>query len=600
MGESPRKATAGGMPDLAAEQPLHPVADGRLVERLIAGAESLLPAALRRGDEETRRQSVLIVIAVLIANMVVPVAAVLIWSTGNGDTALKFLIALVIHSSVLLLLLNGVSPRWVAQLLIGCFFGEIAWDFGPDAGLGIIGLAVIPLVAAGIAGSRAGIAWSVWTSLWCVASGLQWVRPGDYEAGVAYTTAVVVGVIGAGSWLMESMREVAARRAKESRGLQLEAQDAMQRFLGITFPAHVHTIGGAVTAVSGGVASLLNYTADDLLGRNLRSLLHPEDQPLIESLIDGNKEESFHAELRLWHKAGKWVWVEVFGVLAQHRDPTVRAEPWWFVARDIEQERQLRERQARAHRLEGLGVMAAGLAHDFNNLLVVIRGFSEMMPESPERTSVLEASAEASSLAAHLMAFGRKAPARENQIDVAAAVSKWSNMISRVLGPTIRLEIELPKGSVHAAIADGQLNQVLINLVTNAKDAMPEGGSLQIRLETLDFAAHAAEKLGLRAGRYARLAVIDSGHGMSREVLEQAVDPFFTTKPPGLGSGLGLPTVYGIVNSVGGTIEIESAPGEGTSVLVYLPQLDSSRRSVVASDSRSDTSETRPVEGASQ
>jgi PAS domain S-box-containing protein len=588
------------MPDFATEPLPRPVADARLAERMINSVEGLLPATLRRGDAETRRQSVLIVFAVLIANVVVPLAALLVWYAGHGDTALKFLIALVIHSSVLLLLLNGVSPRWVAQFLLACFFGEIAWDFGPDAGLGIMGVAVVPLVASGIAGSRTGLFWTAMTSGWCIAVGLQWVRPGDYLPGVAFTTALVAAVIGTGAWIMESMREAAVRKAKESRGLQLEAQDAMQRFLGVTFPAHVHTVGGTVTAVSPGVARLLDYTADDLLDRKLRALLHPEDQPLVERLGEGGSGESFHAEVRLWHKAGKWVWVEVFGVLAQHRDPGVRAEPWWFVARDIEQERQLRERQARAHRLEGLGVMAAGLAHDFNNLLQVIRGFAEMLPSSQERSSILDASAEAGSLAAHLMSFGRKTPARESQIDVASAIRKWSNMISRILGSTIRLDIEVPKGSVHAAIADGQLNQVLINLVTNAKDAMPEGGSLQIRLESIEFAAHMAEKLGLRHGRYARLAVIDGGHGMSREVLEQAVDPFFTTKAPGLGSGLGLATVYGIVKSVGGTLELESAPGEGTSVLVYLPQIDPSRRLPVPVDSRSAAGDVRNTEGATR
>ncbi len=553
-----------------------------LVERLSTAIEGLLPARLRLGDADTLRQSVLIVFAIAIANVVVPVASALVWSIGHHDSAMTFLLTLVIHTSILLLLLNGVAPRLVAHLLVVCFFCEIVWDWGPDAGLGVMGAIVIPLVAAGITGSTAGMVWVLLITLWCAAVGLQWVRPGDYSAGVALTTGLVAIVVGVGASIMESMRETAVRKERVSRGLQLEAESAMYRFIKVTFPAHVQTVSGVVTDVSPGVAALLEYGAEDLVGKKLRTLLHPEDQPLVEVLGRPERGESFHAELRLWHKSGRWVWVDVFGVLAEqgaNRGPNGgRGEPWWFVARDIEPERQLRERQARAHRLEGLGVMAAGLAHDFNNLLMVIRGFAEMLPDSTEKTSILSASGEASGLAAHLMTFGRKGAASDlnnphAQIDVAAAITKWSTMFGRILGPAIRFEKVLPESPVHAAIAEGQLNQVLLNLVTNAKDAMPEGGSLQIRLESIEFAPHVAEKHRLKPGRYARLAVIDSGHGMTREVLAHAVDPFFTTKAPSVGSGLGLATVYGIVTGLGGGLELESAPAVGTSVLVYLPQI---------------------------
>lgn len=553
---------------------------------IISSIERLLPARFREGDGEVRRQAVLIVCVVLIANVVVPVSSLLVWYQGYPSSAVKILAALLIHSSVLLLLLNGVAPRRVAHVLVLCFFGELAFDYGADGGIGILGMTVVPLVAAGITGSVGGLCWTGIVCGWCIAAGLDWVRPGDYPAGVGFTTALVATVVGVGASLMEWMREAAVRKERVSRGLQIEAEDAMQRFLSVTFPAHVQTVGGIVTAVSPGVAALLEYTAEDLVGRRLRTLLHPEDQPLVEVLAAPVHGETFHAELRLWHKSGRWIWVEVFGVLTEHApsadaqttNAPGRGEPWRFVARNIEHERQARERQARAHRLEGLGVMAGGLAHDFNNLLVVIRGFAELLPPSAERTSILEAASEASSLAAHLMAFGRKGTAIDLQIDVAAAVAKWSTMFGRIVGPSIRFETVLPSAPVHAAIPEGQLNQVLLNLVTNAKDAMPQGGSLQIRLESLEFAAHQAEKHGLRPGRYARLAVIDSGHGMSRAVLEQAVDPFFTTKEPGAGSGLGLATVYGIVTGLGGGLELESAPEEGTSVLVYLPQIEPGRR----------------------
>lgn len=541
-----------------------------MVEALIEKVEHLLPEHIRRTYNETRRQAVLIVFAVCIANAVVPIASLLVWSQGHGDSAFRILSALVIHTAVGLLLFSGLAPRLVAHLLLASFFAEIAWDYGPDAGLGVMGAAVIPLVAAGVTGSTAGIAWTVAVVAWCLMVAMQWVRPGDYSSGVAVTTALVATVVGVGSCLLESMRESAVRREASSRNLQREAESAMQRFLQVTFPAHVLTVSGVVTDVSPGVATLLDYSAEDLIGRKLRTLLHPEDQPLVEVLGGPERGESFHAELRLWHKAGRWVWVDVFGVLAEHRSSTA-AEPWWFVARDIELDRQLRERLARTHRLEGLGVMAAGLAHDFNNLLMVIRGFAELLPQSSERSTILEASGEASNLAANLMAFGRKGNVPDARMDVCAAIRKWSMMLTRVLGPHIRLELVLPDQPAMAAITDGQLNQVLLNLVTNAKDAMPDGGSLQIRVETIELAAHQAALHGLGAGTWVRMAVIDSGHGMNREVLAQAVDPFFTTKAPSAGSGLGLASVYGIVTGAGGSLELESEPGAGTSVLVWLP-----------------------------
>lgn len=297
-----------------------------------------------------------------------------------------------------------------------------------------------------------------------------------------------------------------------------------------------------------------------------------------------DRVQGFRAELRLRHKQGHWVWCEVFGVLVPRINPVDVGEPWWFVARDIEEERLARERLARANRLEGVGILAAGLAHDFNNLLMVMRGFAESMPASSERTSILAAADEASDLTANLLAFGRRDAGNEAVIDLSSNILKWTNMLQRLLGSTSRLETQLPDTAVWCAISEGQLNQILLNLATNAKHAMPMGSVLQIQLVTLELALPEAQQHNLQPGQYARLSVIDDGVGMSTDVLAQAVDPFFTTKAPTAGSGLGLASVYGIVTALSGTLELESTPRAGTSVLICLPIMPPEEMAVGATD----------------
>ena len=161
------------------------------------------------------------------------------------------------------------------------------------------------------------------------------------------------------------------------------------------------------------------------------------------------------------------------------------------------------------------------------NKVMVMRGFTELMPPSSERTSVLAAADEAGDLTANLLAFGRRDTGNEAVIDLGSNILKSTNLLQRLLGSTIRLEARLPDTAVWCGISEGQLNQVLLNLVTNAKHAMPKGGALQIQLVTLELALPEAQQHTLRAGEYARLCVIDDGIGMSTEVLAQAVDPFF-------------------------------------------------------------------------
>lgn len=542
-----------------------------LIERLARAVEDLLPASLQSAAQEERRLASLVLYSLVIAEIAVLASALFLWRMGLYETAQNVLFALAAQTSIAALLYLNVSPRLCGHLLITVFFLELIWDYGPDGGYGVMSAALVPLAATAILGARAGLTWTAVSVLWCIGVWPLLDRYDDYSDGVAEGTAILSTIIGLGAWVMESTRVLAVKQASQSLNLRRQAENAMQLFLETTFPVHVHSAAGVVTAVSPAVHSLLAYDDVDLLGVKLRSLLHPEEQRLVDVLQGPDRGEGFRAELRLRHKSGHWVWCEVFGVLVRRLNSSDVGEPWLFVARNIVEERHARERLARANRLEGVGILAAGLAHDFNNLVMVMRGFAELMPPSSERASILAAADEAVELTTNLLAFGRRDAASEGVIDLRGNILKWTNMLQRLLGSTIRLETQVPDAAVWCAITEGQLNQVLLNLVTNAKHAMPKGGAMQIRLVTLELALPEASEHTLRPGRYALLSVIDDGLGMTAEVLAQAIDPFFTTKASTAGSGLGLASVYGIVTALAGTLELESVQGEGTSALIYLP-----------------------------
>ncbi len=249
-----------------------------------------------------------------------------------------------------------------------------------------------------------------------------------------------------------------------------------------------------------------------------------------------------------------------------------------------EEERGLLQAQlAQNQKMESVGRLAGGVAHDFNNLLTVINGYAALLSESlplqdPLRGYALEivnAGGHAASLTTQLLAFGRKQIITPKAIDVNSVVTEAERMLRRLIGEDVDLVTNLAQdlGSVMAD-AD-QIHQVLMNLAVNARDAMPNGGKLEIATASVDLDQAAATHADAVPGRYVRLAVSDTGIGMTEEVRRNVFEPFFTTKERGKGSGLGLATVYGIVRQSEGWIEVNSEPGRGSSFRIYLPRLDS-------------------------
>jgi signal transduction histidine kinase/CheY-like chemotaxis protein len=275
--------------------------------------------------------------------------------------------------------------------------------------------------------------------------------------------------------------------------------------------------------------------------------------------------------------------------------------------RDVTERRRLEEELRQAQRMEAVGKLAGGVAHDFNNLLTAIIGFAALAEAEPERTGLVRdclseirrSGEQAAALTRQLLAFGRRQMLRPVDLDLSQVVDDMHRMLGRLIGEHIELVVRRTR-NLHAVRADrAQLEQVIVNLVVNARDAMPRGGRLTIRTENVIIeprTSHGAPVLA--AGHYASLIVEDSGDGIDPAILNRIFEPFFTTKNIGRGTGLGLATVYGIVKQSNGDVQVRSVPGQGTTFTVVLPAVSQPAMANVPAR-RDDELATTSMKGAS-
>jgi two-component system, cell cycle sensor histidine kinase and response regulator CckA len=245
--------------------------------------------------------------------------------------------------------------------------------------------------------------------------------------------------------------------------------------------------------------------------------------------------------------------------------------------------RKLEDERRQAQKMEAIGRLASGVAHDFNNVLAVITtccdlALAELAPDAPPRRDLLEiqdAAARATQLTRQLLAFSRQQPVTPQRVDLNALVDNMTGMLHRLLGGTVTASfVPAPAPALGAVWADpGQLEQVVMNLAVNARDAMPHGGQLTLETREVEVGASHAAVHGAQPGRYVVLTVTDTGTGMDADTRAHLFEPFFTTKPKGKGTGLGLATVYGIVQQAGGFIQVESEPGRGSTFRIFLPRV---------------------------
>jgi two-component system cell cycle sensor histidine kinase/response regulator CckA len=341
---------------------------------------------------------------------------------------------------------------------------------------------------------------------------------------------------------------------------------------------------GRFTTVNRAMGELLGCDAEELVGHPWEEIIPEPDQREIvraamrKKLVEGRTDTQY--EVRLRRRDGSFVAVEVGSrlVLRDGRPAAIHG-----IGRDVSERRRLEEQLRQAVKMEAVGRLAASIAHEFNHLIAAIRGYGErilgrLRPNDPVRSEVAEivrAGEQASELTRELLAFGRQQPARPSKVDVNELLHHRLATLRRVVSEDVAV-VDLTEARVGKVHADPNLiEQILINLLVNARDAMPEGG--RIELSTALSGAEEIRRRGIEHvphSTYVRLSIRDTGHGIDPGAMARIFEPFFTTRERGRGTGLGLSTVYGIVKQCEGYIFADSHPGQGAVFHVYLPQVE--------------------------
>lgn len=329
---------------------------------------------------------------------------------------------------------------------------------------------------------------------------------------------------------------------------------------------------------------LLKATSpDQIIGRSPFDFFDPEDDSAVIDAFRRALGEGRHLPLierRILCLDGTVITAELaISPLTDHASAAMQV-----ILHDITERKHLEERVRQANKMEAVGQLAGGVAHDFNNMLTIIAGHGDLLAEDSTLTDdqrrsieqIRQACIRASSLTAQLLAFSRRQVMQPKVLNLNDVVANMEPMLRPLVGEHITLFTVLSPGLGHVRADPNQLEQVLINLTMNARDAMPDGGTLTVETGgcDLDEDGISRQRLDARPGRYVSLRVADTGVGMDEDTLARIFEPFFTTKPKGKGTGLGLSTVYGIIKQSGGSIGVRSRPGQGASFTIYLPRVE--------------------------
>ena len=340
-------------------------------------------------------------------------------------------------------------------------------------------------------------------------------------------------------------------------------------------------LSGYITSWNSAAESLYGWSAAEAIGVNIVDLLVTEQKGLgwPEILRSVTSDKKFTAERRDCRKDGSFV--SVLLSVAPLLDKSGEPEGLVGISIDLTERQNLEEQFRHAQKMEGVGRLAGGIAHDFSNVLTAVRITAELLveslgasdPRAADAQEIVNAATRGSALTKQLLAFSRKDPVTALMVDVSELISNLQPMLKRLIGS--RLQLNAALRATGQVIADpGQLEQVIVNLVVNARDAMPDGGPITIETDDTDYREVADSDPIIDSGKCLVIAVSDAGTGMDKTTRDRAMEPFFTTKAEGEGTGLGLSTAYGIVKQFGGHLWIYSEPGQGTTVKIYLPKFD--------------------------
>ncbi len=370
--------------------------------------------------------------------------------------------------------------------------------------------------------------------------------------------------------------------ARLSRHIQLLLNSTGEGIYGVD-------LNGNATFVNRAAGHILGWAPEELLGKPLHAVMHHskpdgtpyprEACPIYAAFKDGSVRRV--TDEVFWRKDGNSVPVEYTSTPIRTEDGGLIGAVVTFD--DISDRKRLEAQFLQAQKMEAVGRLAGGVAHDFNNLLTIINGYGQLLlerlePNNPlqgHASEIMKAGERAASLTRQLLAFSRQQVLQLQVLDLNAVVTNVEKMLRRLIGEDIELRTVLNRELGRVKADAGQLEQVIMNLAVNARDAMPQGGKLTIETASVELdESYVRSHADVKPGRYVMLAVTDTGIGMEKETQALIFEPFFTTKEKGKGTGLGLATVYGIVKQSGGDIWVYSEPGRGTSFKIYMPRVE--------------------------
>jgi two-component system, cell cycle sensor histidine kinase and response regulator CckA len=339
---------------------------------------------------------------------------------------------------------------------------------------------------------------------------------------------------------------------------------------------------GTLLDVNPALVKILGYASkEELLTCNLGKDIYEDvgaREAILRSYGDGTRADGFEAKWK--RKDGKTIDVQISGGVFRTKDGSV--SHYEVIIEDITERRRLEEQYRQSQKMEAVGLLAGGISHDFSNLLGVILGNADLLiektPGDPQRhqlEAIKKAGASAAQLVRQLLAFSRKQVLYPSILDPNAVITDIIKILGRLIGEDVRIVTDLQTGLGSIRADRGQIEQIVMNLATNSRDAMPSGGTFTIRTENAGLGPDDVARYSyVKPGPYVRIAFTDTGVGMSEEIRTRVFEPFFTTKEKGRGTGLGLATVYGIVKQSGGYVWVSSTLGAGATFDIYLPRVD--------------------------
>lgn len=400
------------------------------------------------------------------------------------------------------------------------------------------------------------------------------ITKGDYYRPVGMPRTDELGQLGRAFETMASRVAIAQHALQEQLAAVEESEARYRKITEASFDGIDVVVDDVIREANRGFAHIFGYNLDEVIGRPVSNFVAEESLPAMEER--GRTQFEGMYEFVGKHKTGRKLILE--GMTKIHN---IDGRPGRISAfRDVTEKRALEEQFRQAQKMDAVGRLAGGIAHDFNNLLTVIMSCTDLLldevkesnPQREDLQQIKQASVAAASLTQQLLSFSRQEMIQPRLLELNAVVSSAESILKRLIGEDIALTTVLTMENPIVKIDRSQLEQVVVNLAVNARDAMPSGGKLTIESQTADVdEAYATTHWSVKPGRYAVLSVTDTGTGMDEATQERIFEPFYTTKAVGKGTGLGLAMVYGTIKSSGGFIWVYSEVGKGTTFKIYLP-----------------------------